>query len=201
LRKKIITENKNLKKMLCHNMIMTGECRYRDKCLYAHNLSEQNMDVGRKIAYDILSNNNNLSHINLQKNHTIYRSLFELTKMCEQCDKHKCTGGYNCKFGACSKKYHICLRDLNYGDCPHKCGCVHLSTRGLVHFYNSFVKTANINGTLLTSEFFKTLCDEQHSECEKLSNMSDESEHDNLSNDCDQSIFEKIKIVQILTKN
>lgn len=202
-KKKIVKkENKNLKKILCHNIITSGSCGYGNKCLYAHDLSEQNMDNIRKKAYDVLLNNADLSSIDLQKDFVLYRALLALTKMCEQCDKNKCTGGYNCKWGACSKKYHICIRDLNYGDCTHNCGCVHLSDRGLKHFFTTFVKTTNSNvtedvpgvsGTLLSSDFFKNLYGhhQNNDDGDVLSDITDDSNSENLSDECNQSIFDK----------
>ena len=203
LDKKKIAKNKNLKKILCHNIITSGSCGYGNKCLYAHDLSEQNMDTVRKKAYEILLSKGDLSNIDLQKDFGLYRALLGLTKICEQCDKNKCTGGYNCKFGACSKKYHICIRDLNYGDCMHNCGCIHLSDRGLKHFFTTFVKSVNNNvvenisgGTLLSSDFFKNLNDNYQKNCDDdiLSDITDDSDSENLSDECNQSIFDKPKI-------
>jgi len=209
-------ENKNVNKILCLNMITHGTCGYGNKCLYAHDLSEQNMDAVRKKAYDIVLGNNDLSHIDLQKDLGLYKALLELTTICEQCDENKCIGGYNCKKGACSKKYHICIKDLNYGNCVGNCGCVHLSNRGLKHFITTFVKpsvnhtvnnapnqvntsisdsTQNMNGTLLSSDFFKNLNvnDNTNDECDMLSDISDDSNSENLSDECNQSIFDKVK--------
>ena len=194
-RKKI--NNKNLKKILCHNIITYGSCGYGSKCLYAHCLNDQNIDTNRNQAYEILLNNNNLSNIYLQKDHVLYRSLLGLTRMCEQCEKNKCTGGYNCKFGACAKKYHICSRDLNYGDCHNNCECVHLSSRGLKPFYNSFIKNSQIQCTLLSFDFFKKIksSDIDNNDIDILSEISNDSiNNDNLSDECNQSIFDSIII-------
>lgn len=45
------------KKILCNNMIMRGKCNYGNKCNYAHNIEEQNVDMNRKKAYDIIMDN------------------------------------------------------------------------------------------------------------------------------------------------
>ena len=37
-------ENKNLKKILCHNILTFGSCNYGGKCLFAHKLDEQNIN-------------------------------------------------------------------------------------------------------------------------------------------------------------
>jgi len=133
-------ENDNLKKILCHNIIFNTTCKYGNKCLYAHNLDEQNINSNRKCAYDILNNNNQLNNIDLKKNIYLYKALLSLTKICENCNKNKCIGGYNCKSGACSKKYCICVDDLNYGICKCvKCDLVHLTKRGLKPYYQKTI--------------------------------------------------------------
>lgn len=133
-------QNKNLKKILCQNVIAFGDCDYGDKCLYAHKLSEQKMEDGRKCAYDILNGTDDLSHIDLKKDIFIYKSLQDLTRVCESCIANKCTGGYNCKFGACLEKYRICSKDLNYGNCVGDCAYIHLTKRGLKHYHQSSQK-------------------------------------------------------------
>src|ERR1700722_17114726 len=51
------TDDENMKKILCNNMLIRGKCNYGNKCLYAHNIYEQNVDPIRKKAYDIIMNN------------------------------------------------------------------------------------------------------------------------------------------------
>lgn len=185
--------NKNLKKILCKNIITSGSCGYDSKCLYAHKLEEQNMDDERKQAYDVLMDTNDLSGIDLQKNHSLYRSLLSLTSLCEQCNKNQCTGGYNCKFGACMKKYHICQRDLNHGDCNSNCGKIHLTSRNLKSFYPSSIRqySAPIQGTLLSSEFFRKLggTNTENDDLDDFSDVSDGSSDLDSTDGCNQSIF------------
>lgn len=201
-------KSKNIKKILCQNIINVGSCSYGDKCLYAHNLDEQNIDYNRKIAYDILKSSNNLSDIILQKNHTLYKTLIGLTKPCDACLNHKCTGGYNCKFGSVSKQLCICLKDLNYGKCDDDtCVFLHLSKRGLKPFY---VEYKPVNGTLLTLDLIDELTKQIQSniivetvsnenitkekDCDiQLDSSSDEEINTMLHNsdsECDQSIFD-----------
>lgn len=142
--------NRNLKKILCNHIITYGTCTYGDKCDYAHSLDSQNMDNNRKRAYDVIINYVNLSDIDLQKDHSLYRTLLMLTKICELCDSNKCTGGYNCKYGACRQEYIICVKDLNYGNCSGDCKFVHLTKKGLrCFYYNSYSSKlmSNINKT------------------------------------------------------
>jgi hypothetical protein len=60
------------------------------------------------------------------------KDLLTYTKLCQNCINNKCTGGYNCKFGACLEKFVICYDDLNYGYCnTDNCNKIHLSKRNL----------------------------------------------------------------------
>lgn len=145
-------EAKNKKKLLCTNIIHSGSCCYGQKCMYAHSLSDQQIDPIRKKAYDLLFSSNNLSHINFQNDVQLYRSLRDLTNYC---NKEYCTGGYNCKHGVCgieNKKYIVCIKDLDYGDCSDKhCKFVHLTLRGLKPFYHGYSST--ICSTIETNNY------------------------------------------------
>lgn len=122
----------NHKKILCKNIIFNNECKYQTKCLYAHTLEEQNVNNLRKYAYDIIKGNNNLSHINLQENIDLYKTLVQLSVICHNCINNNCTGGYNCKYGACKVEYVVCLSDINFNKCTNNtCSKIHLSKRGL----------------------------------------------------------------------
>lgn len=177
--KKNLNDNRNIKKVLCQNMITTGICSYGNKCDFAHRLEEQNIDDNRKDAYGILFCNSDLSNINLHQEYSLYKSLLGLTKLCE---KYKCTGGYNCKWGVCEKKYQICIKDLNYGNCIGKCEFVHLTKRGLVPFYyippqkqqvQTQEQSVNMLGTLLSSIYFKQTDDSDDSDSISIASSSD----------------------------
>lgn len=130
-------ENHNLKKILCQNVIDRGECKYGNKCLYAHSLDEQNIDEKRRLIYELIDDDSDLSDFDLRKNYSAYKFLLELTKYCKNCSEGKCIGGYNCKAGACMKRYCICINDLNNGNCKTPtCDFIHLTKRGLKPFYN-----------------------------------------------------------------
>lgn len=190
IKKKIVKrENRNFKKILCNNMIESGSCPYGIKCVYAHSLDEQNIDANRRDAYSILTSTDKIS-VDLQRDLYLYRSLLGLTNMCEKCSKNMCTGGYNCKFGACAKKYHVCIKDLQTGDCMEKCGCVHLTDRGLKPFKSN-------NGTLLTTEFFSAMVGTNNSDedSDYLSEISDDDSVKSTISDseCYKSIFDEDK--------
>ena len=177
----------NLKKILCYNIITNKKCNYNNKCMYAHTLSEQNVEPKRKNAYDILLNNNNLSNINLKTNYTLYNSLLELTKSCDLCIIGKCTGGYNCKYGVCLKKLCICIKDLNFGNCNIKCDLIHLTKRGLVPFY----KINEFNNNLF--ELIKTeeIAENKYLPDDISENLSFSDSEESID-EYDSSIFDKI---------
>ena len=139
-------KNYNQKKILCNNNIINDNCAYGNKCLYAHNISEQNIDSVRKKVLDIINSSDDLSKIDLNNlnNKFLLRDLLIYTRVCENCKKNKCTGGYNCKFGACSDEYVICYDNLNYDNCKNKdCKLIHLTKRGLKPIYSKIYYTIN----------------------------------------------------------
>lgn len=122
----------NLKKILCKNIIINKFCKYDNKCLYAHSLEEQNINCSRKYAYDIIKSTNDLSDIDLNEDINLYTSLVQLSVYCHNCVNNTCTGGYNCKYGACKYEYIVCLTDLNFNNCTDTtCKKIHLSKRNL----------------------------------------------------------------------
>lgn len=133
--------------ILCINMVSTGTCKYADKCIYAHSLSEQVVLPLRKMAYDIIINKKNISNINLHEKYDLYNTFLGMYRVCNKCKNNTCTGGYNCKYGVISEKYKICIKDLKYGDCSETCQCVHLTKQGLKPFYSN-----PPHGVLLTPE-------------------------------------------------
>ena len=145
--------NKNLKKILCLNILHHGICNYGDKCLYAHSLDEQNVGGLRKQVYDILNGSGSLKDIDLHlpRNFGLYKTLMELTKVCFICVNGKCTGGYNCKYGAVSEQYHICIMDLNYGTCQNDCPLVHLTKRGMKPYFEG-VQTESVDDDDIASD-------------------------------------------------
>jgi hypothetical protein len=196
-------QNKNMKKILCRNMITCGECKYGSMCMYAHSLDEQNVNIRRKEAYDIIKGTDSLEHIDLRKNFQLYKTLLELTKYCKNCDENKCAGGYNCKSGACSKNLCVCITDLNYGNCKNStCTNIHLTTRNLAP-YNKKKTNDIINNDDNFVTYFKSN-NNIHSDCSSdISSeitIDSESENEFINVDvtkenyinimCNKSIFE-----------
>ncbi len=144
-------KNNNFKKMICKSIVNNNYCVYGDKCMYAHNLGEQQIEPIRKIAYDMVKNDTNLGNINVNNNMQLYNALKSLTNLCTKCVEKKCTGGYNCKNGACKPEYVICLMDLNKGNCDGTCDNVHLTNKGFIPFgfqlIDNKIKRAKINIT------------------------------------------------------
>ena len=128
-------ESKQIKKLLCFNILHHGSCPYESKCIYAHNMSEQNVDNDRKLAYYYIINDIDMSDIDLIRNKTLINSFTQLCSVCEMCLNHSCPGGYNCKYGVFSKKYQICKNDLITGKCFNlNCERVHLTNKGLIPY-------------------------------------------------------------------
>lgn len=193
--------DKNVKRMLCRNVIKGGICGYGTKCKYSHTLSEQVIDLPRKHAWEILLSNNTLENTDLQKNYQLYQSLDELTKSCKQCCNNECIGGYNCDHGVFDKKYQICQQDLDYGMCKNSlCNLVHLTERGLKPWYNkqkinvpvTSPSTQKIKGTLLSEKFFNNINFINNQDEETLSNFTNSSdEYESYEDECNKSIFTK----------
>lgn len=132
--------------------------------------------------------------------------------MCEDCLKHKCTGGYNCKWGACIPEILICYDDLNYGNCNKdetNCKHIHLTDLKLKPYYTTNKSNFNnlnnnlnclnnskyISGTLLTEDFFLHLNNVNHySVANGLTKREDNTLIQDYSSseedlECDKSIF------------
>lgn len=126
----------NTKKILCYNIITWGKCNYGNKCMYAHSLDEQNIIPIRSKIYDMLKDNKSkLDDLDLIEDNDMYENLCQLTKVCTSCEKHNCSGGYNCRNGSISKDYKICYDNLVYGNCKYsKCNFIHLTDRGLIPY-------------------------------------------------------------------
>ena len=187
--------HKNVKRMLCQNVLKDGICSYGSKCMYAHKLEEQNIDPTRKQAWSIILSEDRLDDIDLHKNYQLYQSLDQFTKICKQCEKNECIGGYNCDHGVFSQKYQICQSDINYGECKNdQCKLIHLTKRGLKPWFKNVINinpqsATKIKGTLLNENFFHK---NEKNEEETLSNFTDSSEEiEDIENGCYKSIFEK----------
>jgi hypothetical protein len=181
----------NHKKILCQNMIIHGSCAYTDRCLYAHKLDEQKIDIKRKKTFDLLDSNSDLSFIDVNKHKDIYKEFMLFTIPCMECINNKCTGGNNCKFGSPFLKYIICYEDLNYGICEdNNCERKHLTKRGLKPIYNNISINLNqpsidninmlkpvINNLLLFNNINKS-----------INNLTN-AESDTSDDECEKSIF------------
>ena len=67
------TKIKNIKKILCYNILKNGECPYKN-CMFAHSINEQILTDIKKEVYDIIKNRNDLENLNLLENKNIIRS-------------------------------------------------------------------------------------------------------------------------------
>ncbi len=136
------------KKILCNNFLNSIACKYGNKCAYAHSYDEQILDYPRKLAYDMIEIMNDLSEIDITspENKELYKVLLILTKTCNDCDKCKCAGGKNCKYGVYTRKLQVCYYDLTYGNCPNSfCKLIHLTKKGLKPFYRDNIKSITLD--------------------------------------------------------
>ena len=145
----------NHKKILCQNYITNKTCSYDIKCLYAHSLAEQKIDIKRKKIFELLENTSSLENLDP----LTLKELNVFTRLCNDCISHKCSGGYNCKLGAPMKKYYICYDDLNYGHCSQDtCSKIHLTKRGLKPQYNHLnTNKTNISNIHMLIPFINNL--------------------------------------------
>lgn len=186
------------KKILCYNTLMCGSCMYGNKCVFAHNLDEQNIDIIRKKAYDLLKGNNALNEIDLLNDDELYHGLLQLTRVCFGCENKTCLGGYNCKNGAISSKYVVCYSDLNFGKCTNTdCKKIHLTTRGLINHRMQEILHNNLQNNKNASTLINI---QQIPKTEPLSISNSEKEIINVVKNTSKEHFEKIKEVPILIK-
>jgi hypothetical protein len=154
----------NFKKLLCYNIVNNNDCIYKNKCMFAHELAEQKKDILRDYIYKIILINDDLCNINIFENKSLMNELLIYTKECKNCINNKCPGGYNCKFGACTKELKICYNDLLYGKCFYtlknevnkygktykKCiNGIHLTEKNLVPYNQRLNVDFNITNNIL----------------------------------------------------
>ena len=121
-------QNRQNKKILCTSFLNKNECKYGNRCVFAHSYDEQIIDKNRKSAYDIILKKSNITTISSD----IYAELMILTKVCKLCINNTCPGGYNCKYGTFSAEYQVCASDLNNGGCNNlMCAKFHLTKVGI----------------------------------------------------------------------
>jgi hypothetical protein len=129
--------NNKKKNNICRNILETGTCKYGNNCHYAHSVNEQNLSDIRLSVYKLIKSKN-LAKIDPIKDKHICNELTILSHLCDNCIKHNCTGGLNCKNGAYSKEYLICDKDLMFGKCiahaTKSCDKIHLTDYGLIPF-------------------------------------------------------------------
>lgn len=123
----------NVKKLLCYNIVNNSKCVYKGKCMFAHNLAEQKKEPLREYIYGMINIQDDLSNIDIYEDKVLFDELNILTKECKNCLNRKCPGGYNCKFGSCTKDFKICYNDLMYGKCYNSLQTDELGTKRCIH--------------------------------------------------------------------
>jgi hypothetical protein len=114
---------RNYKKLLCTKQLMGNNCRYGDKCIYAHTRDEQVIDpIRRHIMSCMETEKYNMIDL---KNEKQYVELLRYTNLCNGCVNNVCIGGNNCTNGISTKKYLICKNNL-INVCKENCGRIHI---------------------------------------------------------------------------
>ena len=132
-RSQIYKNTQNKKRILCYNILHSpNTCKYGAKCDYAHSLDDQIIDPIRDKVYNMLRKDVDMTLIDLIHDKELYNTLSTLTRVCRECSKKLCPGGYNCRMGALNEKYRICYDDMMYGTCSRgECKYIHLTNKGL----------------------------------------------------------------------
>jgi hypothetical protein len=198
----------NKKKILCNNILTFNKCNYGDKCLYAHNYEEQNVDLFRKQLYDHVVSLDKWN-IDLSKDTKYSQNLLIFTKICHDCEKRKCAGGYNCKYGVIDKKYQICHKDIESGNCDViNCQLIHLTKKGVLPINpikksyiskvlqtKSDLKKSIPIGNILNSDFFSLIAKKD------TGNHDSDSDFDTKSIDEMQEFFDKNDDIDLCDKS
>lgn len=183
--------NKNKKKILCSNYLKNKQCKYKNKCIYAHGLHDQFINKHRKIIYDMIDNNISFFNINLVENIKIFRILLIHTKLCDKCIANTCLGGYNCKNGIYDNKYLVCYNDLINGYCNIKnCNSIHLTQKGLICYNDKKNNIFQHQNIILfhNDHFINNISDQLNNQNNILS--KGHIENDNINTITPKSIFE-----------
>jgi hypothetical protein len=182
---------KNKKKILCNNILKKDRCEYGNKCLYAHDYNEQNIDDYKKNLYDLIKSDKKVD-IELNKNENLFRQLVVFSKICNECINKKCSGGYNCKYGIFDRKYQICYKNILNDSCSG-CNLIHLTDKGIKPFYYQ-KKNINLdqlpNGIIVDDKFF----------INKEIKEKKEKENNKENNDSDDDLLEE-EVIDILVNN
>lgn len=104
----------NENRLICYSVINGDNCIYGDNCTYAHSLKEQIIDKDKMDIY------NSIFAEDLESdaiNDDLYRNFSIMAQLCNQCVNNKCTGGLNCRNGACNLQLKLCKSDLLTGQC------------------------------------------------------------------------------------
>ena len=112
----------NEKRLICFSAINKEPCNYAHHCTYAHTLDEQVIDADKMFLYQVILDSNLKDFITLGgfRVDGILKNLLSMTRLCENCIKGSCTGGYNCRSGVCDPFLKLCRGDLLAGGCENE---------------------------------------------------------------------------------
>lgn len=105
----------NGKKLMCRSMTAHKYCSRMHDCSYAHNLEEQQLDPAKLLAIQLMLDRNH--EYPIDQIDRIYPEFLSMSRLCEGCHNHDCTGGYNCRNGACHQELLVCCDDIVNKSC------------------------------------------------------------------------------------
>ena len=122
---KNLLKSSNRKLMLCEQYMKNMCCIYGNKCIYAHDIKDQNISQSRYNVYSYIFNPQNI-----KLTHDIYKSLLIMCDICDKCMLSHCIGGINCRNGVYYKGLKLCRTDLLYGNCvDDMCDSIHITSK------------------------------------------------------------------------
>jgi hypothetical protein len=140
-------EVSNNRRLLCNSVTSDGNaingrgnfvCYHGPSCTYAHSLEEQQIDEKKLSIYRAILDQDYTSQIVTDPaSHTdIYHGFISSSSICERCYAGECTGGYNCRNGACCHDLLICRNDILFNQCKEEVNMIKLSPKMIKKFCN-----------------------------------------------------------------
>ena len=143
--REVLGQPSNEKRLICNSVTSDGStlnhrqnfvCSHGPKCSYAHSLEEQRIDEKKLLVYrSILDQTITMSISEDPASYEdIYRGFITASSICEKCYSGECTGGYNCRNGACCHDLLVCNEDLITGRCSNETQVTPLTPRTIDKF-------------------------------------------------------------------
>lgn len=105
----------NGKKLMCRSMTAHKYCIRMHDCSYAHTLEEQQLDPAKLLTIQLMLNREMIHPVH--QIDRIYQESLSMSRLCDGCHNGDCTGGYNCRNGACHRELLVCCDDIYNQSC------------------------------------------------------------------------------------